>query len=472
MTPAMLEIKAALEAGAASAMTMEQIICQEISEWLSSPLRFQMLEGERYYRGDPEIVRRIRTAVGENGSVVPVKNLANNKLAHNFIRKLTDQKTGYLLSKPLSIKTGNPDYEEQLCSLFDKAFLRLLKNLGKDAITKGRAWLQIYYDENGKLSFKRIPSEEIIPFWKDAAQTELEAVIRFYHVLTYEGTAKKTVTKVEFWSLDGVRRYIYNNGQLITDVEAPDSTSHFCILQNGEEKEYNWQRVPFVCFRYNDEEIPLLQFLKSLVDDYDKRKSDNANNLEDLPNSIYVVKNYGGTNGGEFRKNISQYRVVFTGDQGGVDTIGLDIDTEAYKTHMEMNRKDIYEFGRGVDTQAKEFGGNPSGVSLKFLYADLDMDANILETEFQASLEQLLWFIDVHLFNAGVGDFENEKVEFIFNRDIVINESDAIANVKHSVGILSDETNIANHPWTTDVRAELNRLQQQREAEMIDPYED
>lgn len=85
---------------------------------------------------------------------------------------------------------------------------------------------------------------------------------------------------------------------------------------------------------------------------------------------------------------MSRYRVIKIDDpdgHSGVDTINLDINTEAYKTHIEQTRKDIYEFGRGVDTQASNFGSAPSGIALRFLYSDLDLDASLMETEFQAS---------------------------------------------------------------------------------------
>jgi len=203
--------------------------------------------------------------------------------------------------------------------------------------------------------------------------------------------------------------------------------------------------------------------VKSLVDEYDARTSDHANNLEDLPNSIYVLKNYDGQDLGEFRRNMSTYRAVKVMGDGGVNTLSLDIDTEATEKHLDRLRKDIYEFGRGVDTQSERFGNSPSGIALKFLYADLDMDCNIMETEFQASLEQLMWFVNVHLVNTGAGDFTNESVEFVFNRDILINETDAITNIRNSVGILSDETLVAQHPWVTDVQEELDRIQKQRE---------
>jgi SPP1 family phage portal protein len=454
-------------AGAAAAMSLEQIIKQEIDEWKHpNSERQRMLIGQRYYTGDADILKRKRTAIGENGEEVEVQNLANNKLVHNFIRKLVDQKVGYLLSKPFSIQTERKEYRDLLNEWFDKSFLRTFKNIGKEAINKGKAWLQLYYDESSNLRYMKIPSEEIIPLWKDAAHTELDAVIRLYDVEVYEGTRKTIVTKVEFWDVNGVRRYRLNSGGLVRDIEAGDEDSHFKAIIDGQEQRLNWERVPFICFKYNDEEIPLVQLIKSLVDEYDKKKSDNSNNLEDLPNSILILKNYDGENLGEFRRNLATYRAVKVTTDGGVDTKNVEIDTEAFKTHMEMTRKDIYEFGRGVDTQSDKFGNSPSGIALRFLYSDLDMDANIIETEFQASLEQLLWFIDKHFANTGKGDYSEEAVEFIFNRDILINETEAVTNAKSSVGIISDETILTNHPWVTDTTEELQRLEKQKEDDL------
>jgi len=473
MSTEMQRIIDIIESGAKSAMSLEQIIKNEVDIWLRSDERRWMLAGQKYYVGDHDILQRKRTAIGEKGELVEVQNLANNKLVHAFVRKLVDQKVGYLLGKPLSIQTENEKYLDLLNDFFGKSFLRLLKNLGKEAVNKGKAWLHVYYDEEGRLSFKKIPSEEIIPLWRDADHTKLDAVIRVYEVEVYEGTQKKIITKVEFWDKSGVRRYVLDSGSLIPDVEAGEVGSHFTVVQGDQEQGYNWERVPFIAFKYNDEEIPLVRIVKSLVDDYDQKTSDHANNLEDLPNSIYVIRNYDGQDLGEFRRNMSTYRAVKVTDEGGVDTLNLEINTEALKTHIEQLRKDIYEFGRGVDTQSEKFGNSPSGIALKFLYADLDMDANIIETEFQTSFEQLLWFVNQHLANTGAGDFSNETVEFVFNRDILINETDAINNIKNSVGILSDETLVVQHPWVTNVQEELDRIRKQREEEaqrFVDGY--
>ena len=89
-----------------------------------------------------------------------------------------------------------------------------------------------------------------------------------------------------------------------------------------------------------------------------------------------------------------------------------------------------------------------------------------METEYQASFEELLWFINCHLFNVGMGDYEQEDVEIIFNRDMMLNEGEVIDNISKSVGIISDETLVAQHPWVDDVQAELDRLEEQKKKNM------
>lgn len=454
-------------------MGMDKIIYNAVKDWLRSDERAWMIAGERYYKDYPDIVFRKKYGIGPDGEPVEIKNVANNKLVHNFTKKLVDQKVGYLLSKPLTVQTENEQYGQILTdNFFEKEFQRLLQRIGKESIQKGKAWLHVYYDEHGQFKLKRIPSHEVIPLWRDADHTELDGVIRVYEYTTYEAQERKQITKVEYWDQSGVMRMVYQDDQIVPDLATYGDcwrAAHFTVMNPDEsETPYNWSEVPFICFKYNAEELPLLHQIKSLIDDYDKQKSDNSNNLEDTPNSILVLKNYDGQDLGEFRQNLATYRAVKVADDGGVDKLSVDINTEAHIKHQDQNRKDIYEFGRGVDTQSEKFGGDASGIALKFLYADLDMDCNMIETEYQWALEQLLWFIDVHLANTGAGDFSSEKVTIIFNRDIVINETEAVENAQKSMGVISKKTIVANHPWVTNTQDELDQIEEEQGAEELD----
>ena len=124
----------------------------------------------------------------------------------------------------------------------------------------------------------------------------------------------------------------------------------------------------------------------------------------------------------------------------------------------------------GYDAKDDRIGSNANEMNLRSMYSDIELDTNGMETEFQAAFEDLLWFLNCHLANTGVGDFEGEDIEIIFNRDIMINESEVIDNVNKSTD-LSLETRIAQHPWVDDPAEELKRIKKEQK-EMADLYGD
>lgn len=431
-------------------ITDNEILVREIKEWLASETRKNMLTGEAYYRNKTDIRENKRQDIDWK---------SNTKLEHGFAKKLVDQKVGYLLSKDPTIATGNVNYSKLMSEMFDRKLLKTLKNIGKEAINKGIAYLYVYFDEEGNLSFKKFPSEQILPFWKDEDHNEVSAFIRVYNDTIYMNGKKQNQVKVEYHHPNGINYFILEGGNLVADVPAGIERNHHFTIG---EKAYLWTRIPLIPFKYNEEEQPLIETIKSLIDNYNVQASTNADLLADIPKIIYKLVNYGGEDLKTFLSELNLYRAVRLDENGDLDKLQSEPQTDATEKELDRDRKSIYEFGRGVDT-AEDQIGNASGVALRYRYADLDMDCNILETEFQSSIEHLLWFVDQYFILTGLGDFSIEPVNFIFNRDILINESEVIEDCMNSIGILDDKTIRENHPWYNEEVEE--RLEVQKKAE-------
>lgn len=459
----------------------QEFLFANIHEWQQSDARKLMLTAQDYYGNDNDIKDRKRYYIDRRGNKQEATNLSNSKLAHPFMRKLTNQKVNYLLSKELTIQCDDKLFSEAIGKYINKKFLRMLKRVGKDAIVNGIAWVQVYYNAQGVLSYKRIPSEEIIPFWADADHTILEAVIRVYSVWQYLADGyKKEIFKVEYHTTVGVWYYILGEkglkpdpdrgenlqGHFAVTVDKTDEQGQPIVDEQGqpitEDVQATWDKVPFVGFKYNDDEVSLLKWIKPLVDDYDLNTSDTSNTLQDVPNSIKVVRNYDGTDKGEFVQNLATYRTAFVSGDGDMTTLETKLDTAAIDSHLNRLKDDIYEAGNGVDTQDDNLG-NASGVALEFRYAGLNMDMTDMGNEFAAALEELIWFMKVDMLNRGIGDFMETEFDVLFNTDMIVNESEAITDAKNSVGVISDETIVANHPWVTDADAEMERIKKQKE---------
>lgn len=455
-------------------ITDEQFIVKEINHFKASQRKKDMLDGEKYYRGIHDILRRKREVIGENGELEEVKNLPNNRIVDNQYKKMVDQKNNYLLGKPFSIQCENEQYSKLLKQVFNKRFCRLLKSVGEDSLNCGLGWMFVYYNELGELSFKRIRPFEVIPGWKDAEHTVLDYAIRVYEVIAYEGKMEKVIQKVEVYDEKGITYFELDDGGSLEPAE-PYFQNYFTITEGNVETGYNWTKIPLIPWKYNSKEIPLIKMVKSLQDGLNTIESNFQNQMEeDTRNTILVLVNYDGEKLGEFRKNLAQYGAVkvrtVDGAAGDLKTLQVEVNSDNYKAILEIFKKAIIENAMGYDAKDDRLAGNPNQMNIQSMYSDIDLDANGMETEYQASFEDLLWFVNCHFANMGMGDFEGEEADIIFNRDILISESEVIDNVNKSVGLLSNETLIAQHPWTSDPIEEMARVEKEKEKEIATDY--
>lgn len=468
-------IKTMVSLGAAEKMTDLQFIERELTNFLHSPGRRVMIDGERYFKGKQNILRKKRMAIGNDGELTEVKNLPNSRIVDNQYRKMVNQKKNYLLGQPPTFQCDDDRYNELLKDIFDKNFLRLLKNTGADALNCGLGWIFVYYDEEGRLSFRRYKPYEILPFWSDAEHTRLDAAVRVYGVTSYEEVNPKVIRKVEVYGQDGITFFERNDSGFLVPCE-PFHQSYFTVARGNNTEELNWTKIPLVAFKRDDMETPLIKAVKSLQDGLNEIESRFKDAMDEDPrNTIIVLVNYDGTNLGEFRENLAVYGAVKVrstdGSNGDVRTLQIEVNAENYKAILEIFKKAIIENAMGYDAKDDRLAGNPNQMNIQSMYSDIDLDANDMESEFQAAMEELLWFVNCHFANTGQGDYFNVPVKVIFNRDMLINESEIINDCRNSVDIISNRTIIANHPYVDDVEAELEQLEKEKQ-EAIEQYRD
>ena len=473
-------LEARMAASIRPGLTDKEFLEREITSWLASPERKKQLEGEAYYDGTHDILKRERTIINEKGDLEVVHNLPNNRIIDNQYAKMVDQKGNYLCGKPITFDTKNAEYGKALTKVFDRKKQRTIRIVAEKALTGGKAWLFPYYNGSGTLSFAVFPAHEVLPFWADAEHTELDCAVHLFPVYVYDEKGNENIVfKVEVMHAAGIDRFIWENGSLVFDNDAPSGAYNTITDEKtGKQAPYNWQRLPLICFKANHRELPLLCRVKCLQDALNLMLSNFDNGMEeDVRNTVLVLHNYDGENLGEFRRNLATYGAVkvrsFEGSDGAVDTLTIEVNAENYKTIIDLLKKAIIENARGYDAKDERMSGTPNQMNIRSMYSDIDLDANGMEIEFQAAFEDLLWFINAYLANAGLGNYAGEDVTVIFNRDILVNESEAIENCGKSAGIISKETIVKQHPWVDDPEEELKRLEAEKQAAMeeaMDPY--
>lgn len=459
------KFKKIIAEGANKALSETEFFELEIARWKHSPERMSQFLGERYYLGKQDILTRKRMVIGEGGEPTPIDNLPNNRIVDNQYARCVNQKVAYLLSKPITFESENKDYAKDLTKFFKKRHLNLIKRGGVDALNGGLFWLYVYYNEEGKLDFQKFKSYEILPFWRDADHTKLDCAIRLYEVEAYDGTHRKTIEKVEIFKPDGIERYELVNGQLIPEIDKPH-TNYAYVGEQG----FNWDRIPLIAFKFNSFELPLIKRVKGLQDALNVMLSDLMNNLqEDNRNTILVIKNYDGENLSEFRKNLSTFGAVkvktIDGADGGIDTLKVEVNAQNYDLVFKLIKKAIVENARSFDAKDERMGSNVNEMNLKSMYADIDLDADDMEAEFQDAFDNLLFFV-----NSALG-YDEEDVRITFNRDMIVNESQVIQDMVQLGVRCPNELLLEQLPFINNVKEAQQMLKKEEDEQAEKIYD-
>lgn len=474
----------------ANEIEVDKLVQTVYDEFNDSKERKLMLDGIKYYQNESDIDNKVRyDHCGSDSS----KNdkLSNAKMHKNIMRKLTRQKINTLLGKPYSIKTNNEEYKKLLeDEYFDKFMYRKVYNTCKEAIKEGIHWLNAYYDENGELQFRRVPGHQVKVFWEDREHTKISQLIHYYEIAIYKGSECTNAIYADYYSPNGVIHYIKEDKGFVRDSKRPREEGNFKLMvaqtvdikndkgeiiektykldENGkivfESQEMVWDRIPWIPLKYNQEETSLLKYIRSHQDFYEKLLSSMVDIVIDIPNAIKYFKGYAGADLAELTQNIAKYRAVLVDPDGDVGSLETAFDGTTFGDLLDRIRKDAYEDGGGVDIQSDKTG-DKSGVGLKFLYSDLDLDLGELEQEMDVFFEWLLWFIDFDINMKKKKDFTEEEVTFEFNKTNIINENELIQMINSSRDMIPDEILLPKHPFVDDVTQVEEAIEAQRAAE-------
>ena len=477
----------------ANEIEVDKLVASVYNEFNNSDERKLMLDGIKYYQNESNIDEKKRYDHCGSDSSVNDK-LSNAKMHKNIMRKLTRQKINTLLGKPYSIKTLNEKYKKILeDEYFDKFMYRKIYNTCKEAIKEGINWLNAYYDENGELQFRRVPGHQVKVFWSDREHTKISQLIHYYEIAIYKGDKTETAIYADYYSPNGVIHYVKQDEGFVRDSERPKEEGNFVLMvpqivdiknDKGEiiEKTYKldedgkivfepqqmvWDRIPWIPLKYNQEETSLLKYIRSHQDYYEQLLSAMVDIVIDIPNAIKYFKGYSGADLAELTQNIAKFRAVLVDPDGDVGSLETAFDGTTFGELLDRIRKDAYEDGGGVDMQSDKTG-DKSGVGLKFLYSDLDLDLGELEQEMDVFFEWLLWFIDFDIAMKGKGDFAEEEVTFEFNKTNIVNESERIQMINQSRDMIPDEILLPKHPFVEDVTEVEEAIEAQRAAEEAD----
>ena len=305
-------------------------------------------------------------------------------------------------------------------------------------------------------------------------QEELKELIRYYSITVLKDGRQCLRKRVEWWTEKDVTYYEETEENIYArDINRSINPSpHFWQVTslNGLEQRrtpHSWGRVPFIILKNNDEMTTDLQKVKGLIDAYDLISSQGTNDLLDLVALYWVIQGYGGETAKSIARKLQLNRAVnvIGSDGGKISAEQVDIPVTGRLEWLKMLRRDIFNFGMGIDVDSDRFGNAPSGVSLKFQYTLLDLKANAVSAKLKRAIKELLWYVTEDINRRNGTSYDSGLIEVSLNKTMITNDMETVQILTQSKGLISDKTIIARHPFVDDVNEELKELEAQEKKE-------
>lgn len=415
------------------------------------------LQARRYYDNQTDILYK---NIGKDASEVNPARSANNKIPGGFFGLLIDQKASYVMSSPPSFSVDNKKQDELIAEVLGDKYKKNAIRLLVDASCTGVGFVHYWQGKDG-FKWGVVDSEQVYPIWDKSLDPKLVGILRTYKSL--DELSSDELIIYEYWNDTTCETFARRSADTVDD--GLFYYSSFFDTQTGEPSntlEHGCGEVPFIAFFNNARHTSDLNKIKHLIDVYDKVYSGFINDLDDIQELIFIISGYGGSDLAEFMSDLKKYKTIKIDNKedGGVETLSIEIPIEARNSVLKATRKAIFEQGMGFDPDPEKFG-NSSGVALKFMYALLEMKAGLLEVEFRVGFARLVRAI---LRMSGSG--EVGAIKQVWRRTAIQNDLEVADICQKSVGLVSSKTILQYHPFVEDANAEAEAVKEEKLSNM------
>ncbi|QNQ80793.1 phage portal protein [Lactobacillus sp. PV034] len=427
----------------------------------------------RYYENKTDITNRNngKSRLNKEGKDKPLRH-ADNRVPQNFHQLLVDQEASYVATKVPQIDVGDEKINNQIIDVLGDQFALTLNNLVVDAALGGYSCLHYWLDDDNNFRYSVVPFDQVTPIFDTTLTSKLIGLLRSYKQLDSD-TGKYFIVH-EYWTDQEAMFFRTPDTENVETLEPYNRITTFDVSAGYETGASNvfhhkFGRVPFIIFPKNRYREPDLFKYKGLIDAYDDIYNGFLNDIDDIQQVVLVLKNYGGTDLRSFMKDLNEYKAVKfnnsgNGDQSGIDTLQIEIPTEARNTVLNITRDNIFVQGQGIDP-TKFDTTNASGTAIKMLYSTLELKASTTEANFRNSISDLVRAIMTYL---NLPNAMSTNVIQTWQRTM-IEDSLSQAQVLSTVANWSSKEAIAKaNPIVDDWQQELKY--QEEDAKNGDPF--
>lgn len=391
-----------------------------------------------YYCGRHSILNRSRKS----------SSAVNNRLVCNHAKYIVDMAQSYLLGNPVSYAASEgfdiePIKDSYL--IFDSAALDA--ELEKSMSIYGTGYELVYADEHSNPKSAQLsPMNSFVVYASDMYERPLLGVHYFKRRDLHGKVLGVVCTAAD-------KDYIYS---------FESGTDNFYAMRLVKRERHFFGAVPFIEYCNNEERQGDFEQLIPLIDAYNLLQSDRINDKEQFVDAFLFLS--GVELDSSQAQKLKEERILMGYEGAQAQYLSKVMSENDIEVLCDAIKRDIHRFSMIPDLSDESFGGNLSGVAIKYKLMGFEQHIRNKERAFSKGLRKR--FMLYNHFLSLRGAMENvplHRVDIVFTRNLPVNELEVSQMIQNLNGIASSETLLSRLSFVNDPKEEAELARRERE---------
>lgn len=369
-----------------------------------------------------------------------------NKTVINYCKNIVDSYCGYMASPNCISYSSDMDIEDIMDVLRYNDYQSQDAEVLLHALVYGVAHELMYIDSESKTRFRMIDPTQCFGVYDDTLSSDLMYFVRIY--------------KVSEWDDSNTYNCDVYGASTITHYTMQGDTGALTFL--GEEPHYFGQ-CPANIF-VMPEEKSIFDCVMSMQDTVNEILSAEVDDYNAFCDAYLVLE--GAELDADQVADMRQSRAIMLPVGAKATYLTKSANDTQVENILKRLHDSIYRISACVDFSSETFtGGVSSGIAIQFKLSGMETRCGKIEAEMKKALQRRVEII-CGVASLSLGEEVWRDININFTRNIPADEAAVINMVNSLRDLVSNETLLAQIPFVTDVQAEVEALNNQKQANM------
>ena len=366
-----------------------------------------------------------------------------NRTVINYCKNLVDSYCGYLATPGYISYSSDEDIEDVMNILRYNDYQAEDADFLLDALIYGTAAELMFIDEAGQTRFRLINPTQCFGVYDDSLTGDLIYFVRFYKANEWDET---DTYNVDVYSDYDIKHYTMS-GNLTLVSEEP----HY------------FSQCPANIFCLPDEKS-IFDCVLSLQDAANEIVSAEIDDFSAFCDAYLAL--IGVDADAEDIAKMKENRVLILPENSTPLWLTKNANDTQVENILKRIHDSIYRIASCPDFSSETFiGGVSSGVAIRYRLTGMETRAGKIEAVMKKALQRRIEII-CGIASLKLGEEVFRDISIVFKRNIPEDYSSLIALINSLKGTVSDATLLEQLPFIDDVNAELEKVQEQKQANM------